>query len=105
MIIHDAVTLSNKAQYYSVGLQFTDKIFNCNHVIALYFVKVTTTTASSLVPHIRKIVHKMTGLELDVIVASSIQDCVALNVATELDLDPDKFTMHQGDNIGKSVIG
>ena len=105
MIIHDAVTLSNKAKYYSIGLQFTDKSFDCNHVTALSLGKVTTTTASSLAPHIQQIVHNMTSMELDVIVASSIQYCAALNVATELDLDPDKCAMHQGDKIGKSAIG
>ena len=105
MIIHDAVTLSNKSKYYSIGLQFTDRSFDCNHVIALSFGKVTTTTASSLAPHIQQIVHDMTGMNLSAIVASSIQDCAALNVATELDLYQDKCTMHQGDKIGKSAIG
>ena len=36
---------------------------------------------------------------------SSVQDCATLSVAEELDLEPEKCTMHQGDKIGKSAIG
>ena len=37
-------------------------------------------------------------------ICSSVQYCAALNIAEELDLDKDKYTMHQDDNIGKSAI-
>ena len=39
MIVHDAVTLPNKTKYYSIGIQFTDQSFDCNHVVALSFGK------------------------------------------------------------------
>ena len=47
----------------------------------------------------------MTSTELDSISASSIQDYMVLKVATELDLNKDKYEMHQGDKIDKSTIG
>ena len=50
-IIHDGVTLGNKSRYQAFGIQFTNRKFHCNHVVALGFKKVrnsTTDTVSNL---------------------------------------------------------
>ena len=49
-------------------------------------------------------VAETTGIEFNILTGSSVQDCAALSVAEELDLEPDECTMHQGDKIGKSAI-
>ena len=105
MIIRDAVTLANKSKYYSIGIQFIDNCFECNHVVALSFWKVSTTGGEYISELARKVVKETTGFDFHMLTGSSIQNCAALNVAEELDLEPEKCTMHQGDKIGKSVIG
>ena len=39
-IIHDGVTLGNKSKYQEFRIQFTNRKFHCNHVVALGFQKV-----------------------------------------------------------------
>ena len=65
----------------------------------------TSTTASTIAPKIDKVIFNMTGYKFKDLIAWSIQDCEALNVATELDLNEEKCTMYQGDKIGRSAIG
>ena len=47
-IIHDGVTLGNKSKYQTFGIQFTDRKFHCNHVVALGFQKVRNTTTDTV---------------------------------------------------------
>ena len=105
MLIHDAVTLANKSKYYSIGIQFIDNCFECNHVVALSFRKVSTTCGEYIADLAREVVEETTVVEFNMLTGSSVQDCAALSVAEELDLEPEKCTMHQGDKIGKSAIG
>jgi len=94
MLVHDAVTLSNKTKYYSIAIQFIDEDWDSNHVVALSFGKVTSTAAGSIAPLIQGMIKEMIGFSIDIIVASSVQDCAALNFASELDLEKEKCTMH-----------
>ena len=105
MLIHDAVTLANKSKYYSIGIQLIDNCFECNYVVALSFGKVSTTCGEYIADIAREVVEETTVVESDILTGSSVQDCAALSVAEELDLEPEKYTMHQGDKIGKSAIG
>ena len=105
MLIHDAVTLANKSKYYSIGIQFIDNCFECNHVVALSFGKVSTTGSEYIADLAREVIEETTGVGFHTSTGSSVQDCAALSVAEELDLEPEKCTMHQGDKTGKSAIG
>ena len=42
----------------------------------------------------REVVAETIGVESNILIVSSVQDCPALSVAEELDLEPDKCTMH-----------
>ena len=42
----------------------------------------------------REVVAGTTGVKFKILTGSSAQDCAALSVAEELDLEPDKCTMH-----------
>ena len=63
--IHDAVTLQNKKKYESMGLQFTDKKYRCNHVIAIAFRRVLTTVTSSVVDLAKNISQEITGEDFE----------------------------------------
>ena len=69
------------------------------------FGKVSTTGGEYIADLAREVVKETTGYDFNTLAGSSVQDCAALSVAEELDLEPEKCTMHQGDKIGKSAIG
>ena len=52
----------------------------------------------------KEVVEDITSFEFHILTANYTQDCTAHNDTDELDLDPDKCAMHQGDKIGKSTI-
>ena len=51
----------------------------------------------------REVVVETTRVKFNILAGSSVQDRALLSVAEELDLDLDKRTMHQGNNVGKSA--
>ena len=46
----------------------------------------------------------MTGYDYDVIIASAIQDCAAVKVAEELDLEEETCLLHDRNKIRKSCV-
>ena len=65
----------------------------------------STTGGEYIADLARDVIEETTGVGFHTLTGSSVQDCAALSVAEELDLEPEKCTMHQGDKIGKSAIG
>ena len=47
-IINDGVTLGNKSKYQAFGIQFTNRKFHFNHVVALSFQKVQNRTTDAV---------------------------------------------------------
>lgn len=77
----------------------------CNHVVAISFRKILSAITRNIVKQIKDLIKDITGLDENLLLATAMQDLVALLVATDLSLEEDKFTMHQGDKIEKFAVG
>jgi len=104
-LIHDGVTLSNKSKYQAFGIQFTNRKFRCNHVVALGFRKVANSTTVTVAELGRELVKDRTQFELQEIIACSVQDGAAKGETKAWDLEVETCDMHDGDKIGASAIG
>ena len=60
-ILHDAVTLSNKFKYYSIAIQFVDSEWECNHVVAISFGQIVSSSAATVTPKIKEKIKSTTG--------------------------------------------
>lgn len=56
MVLHDAVTLSNKVKYYSIAIQFVDSQWAWNHVVAISFGNSLSATTSNVVQQIKDVI-------------------------------------------------
>ena len=69
MIMHDVVTLSNKAKFNSIGIQFIDPHWDSNHVVALGFGKIMTSATASLAEQLKEIVQEITRFPFEKVIA------------------------------------
>jgi len=104
-IIHDGVTLSNKSKYQAFGIQFTNRKFHCNHVVALGFQKVKNSTGDTVSNLGKELVKDRTNFDFKQITACAVQDSAAKSVARAWELEVETCDMHDGDKIGASAIG
>ena len=79
--IHDRCTLSNKHKYQAFGLKFTDSCYQTNHVFAILFGRIWSSTNQSVNLMVRKDFQAVTGWDFDNIYGSSVQDATAKGVA------------------------
>lgn len=104
-LLDDGVTLENKSKYQSFGLQFTDRTFKCNHVVAIAFRRCKDNTGEDSSTLTRTVVKEVTGFQTDEIVGSAVQDGAAKSVARLLGLEVETCDMHDTDKIGQNAIG
>lgn len=105
MLLHDGVTMTNKLKHYSIAIQFIDKEWASNHIVAILFGRITSSLASNVVPLIKSIVKEVTGFDHDLLLGSANQNLAAMAVARSLNLETEGYTMHQSDKIGKFATG
>ena len=104
-IIHDGVTLSNKSKHQAFGVQFTNRKFHCNHVVALGFQKVKDSTTDTVSNLGQELVKDRTNFDFKQIIACAVQDSAAKSVAKAWELEVETCDMHDGDKVGASAIG
>ena len=76
-----------------------------NHVVAISFGQIVSSSSASVTPKIKHAIKKSTGFSWDLITATSNQDCAAEGVAKALNFEVEPCTMHQSDKIGESCTG
>ena len=103
--INDGCTLANKSKYQAFGLQFTDSSFQCNHVVAIAFKRMLSSTSESVAGLAREVIQEVTGFKFNEVCGASVQDAAARSVARLLNLEEETCDMHDGDKIGRSAIG
>ena len=103
--IHDGVTLDNKSKYQAYAMQFTDSKFRCNHVIAMSFRRVKSSTAQVVSDLARAVTKELTDHDFNTLFAASVQDAAAKSVARHLNVEVETCDMHDGDKVGGSAIG
>ena len=99
------MTLDNKSKYQAFGMQFTDNCFRCNHVVALSFRKVASSTADDVTTLAREVTVDMIGKQFDDLFGLAIQGGAATKVAKDLGFEEEVCDMHDGDKVGASAIG
>lgn len=63
-----------------------------------------STTRGEYIANLTRDVVKTTCFDFHTLTGSSVQGCAEFSVAGDVDLGPEKCTMHQYDIIGKSAI-
>ena len=101
----DGVTLENKLKYQSFGLQFTDRAFKCNHVVAIAFRRCKDNTGEGVGSLAKTVVKEVTWFQTNTIVGSAVHDGAAKSVARSLGLEVETCDMHDTDKVGQSAIG
>ena len=72
--IHDSCTLDNKSKYQVFSLQLMHKTWQCNHVVAILFKKVLSSTGDHVTNLAREQVQRVTGFSFRDICGCSVQD-------------------------------
>ena len=103
--IHDGCTLDNKSKYQVFGLQFTDKTWQCNHVVDILFKKVLSSIWDHVANLAREQVQSVIAFSFRNVCGCSVQDAGAKSVARHLELEEETCNIHDSDKIGKSTIG
>lgn len=75
--INDGATLNNKHKNQALGMQFPDRRFSCNHVVALWFRKVTSSTAEKVAELAKDVALELTDQQFNEIFVASVQDQAA----------------------------
>lgn len=82
--IHDGCTLDNKLKYQAFGLQFTHEKYQTNHVVALTFERVLSSTSENVGRLTEQVVKEITGVDFGDLCRCSVQDAAAKSVARYL---------------------
>ena len=80
-IMHHSVTLGNKSKYQAFGIQFTNRKFHFNHVVALGFQKVRNSTTDTVSKLGIELVKDRTNFDLKHIVGCAVHDAATKTVA------------------------
>ena len=86
-------------------MQFTNKQFKYNNVLALSFVKPISHEVDKVAELDEEICDETFDLKFQDTFSSSVQDLAASAVAKTLEVDKVECDMHQGDKVGASVFG
>lgn len=104
-LMYDGVTLGNKSKYQAFGIQFTNRKFHYNRVVALGFQKVRNSTNNTVIKLGIELVKDRTKFDLKQIVGCIVQDAAAKTVARTWYLEVETCDMHNDDKVGASAIG
>ena len=97
--VHNGCTLGNKSKYQGFGPQFTHERYQKNHIAALDFERVLSSTSENIGRLVKQVVKEITGVDFRDLCGYSIEDTVAKNVALYLQLEVEKCHMHNSDKL------
>ena len=104
--VHDGVTITaNKSKHQSLGCQFVNQKFKCNHVVALAFRKVADSKTNTVKQLAESVAHEITAFPFEELMSCSVQDAAAKSVAKAFGFEEETCDMHDGDKVSASAIG
>ena len=86
-------------------MEFTNRKFHCNHIVALGFQNVRNRTTDTVSNLGKELVKDRTNFDLKQIAGCAVQDVAAKNVARAWDLEVETCDMHDGEKVGASARG
>ena len=83
-LMRHSVTLGNESKYQVFGIQFTNRKFYCNHVVALGVQKLRSSTTDTVSKLGIELVKDRTKFDLKQIVGCAVQDSAAKNCCKDM---------------------